>query len=43
MSRPIRVEYEGAVYHITARGNEQKAIYGDDTDRQVFLEIWGHL
>jgi REP element-mobilizing transposase RayT len=32
------VEYEDAVYHITARGNEQKAIYRDDTDRQVFLD-----
>jgi len=38
MARPIRVEYENAVYHVTARGNEQKAIYRDDTDRQVFLD-----
>lgn len=37
MARPIRVEYEDAVYHVTARGNEQKAIYRDDADREVFL------
>jgi len=38
MARPIRVEYAGAVYHVTARGNERKAIYRDDPDRQRFLE-----
>jgi len=37
MARPIRIEYEDAVYHVMARGNEQKAIYRDDTDYQVFL------
>jgi putative transposase len=37
MARPIRVEYEDAVYHVMARGNEQKAIYYDDIDRQVFV------
>ena len=38
MARPIRVEYANAVYHVTARGNERKAIYRDDVDRQRFLE-----
>ena len=38
MARPIRVEYAGAVYHVTARGNERKAIYRDDADRLRFLE-----
>ena len=38
MARPIRVEYANAVYHVTARGNERKAIYRDDADRQRFLE-----
>jgi hypothetical protein len=38
MARPIRVEYAGAVYHLTARGNERKAIYRDDADRLRFLE-----
>jgi hypothetical protein len=26
MARPLRIEYEGAIYHITARGNERKKI-----------------
>ena len=38
MARPIRVEYANAVYHVTARGNERKAIYRDDADRVRFLE-----
>ncbi len=37
MARPIRVEFAGAVYHVTARGNEGKAIFRDDADRQRFL------
>ncbi len=36
MVRPIQVEFEGAVYHVTARGNERKPIYRDDRER--FLE-----
>ena len=39
MSRPLRVEYPGAVYHITCRGNEKKAIFRDSLDRESFLEI----
>lgn len=38
MARPIRVEFPGAVYHVTARGNERRAIFRDDVDRQRFLE-----
>ena len=38
MARPVRVEFADAVYHVTARGNERKAIYRDDADRQRFLE-----
>jgi len=41
MARPIRVEYEGAVYHVTARGNDRRAIYRDDGDRERFLETVG--
>jgi len=39
MGRPLRVQYPGAVYHITSRGNEKKNIYFDDSDRRRFLEI----
>jgi len=42
MARPIRVEYEDAVYHVVARGNEQKAIYRDVTDYQIFLHTLAH-
>lgn len=38
MARPLRIEYEGAVYHVTARGNERKAIYKDEADRSIFLD-----
>ena len=27
MARPLRIEYDGALYHITSRGNERKAIF----------------
>jgi putative transposase len=39
MSRPLRVEYPGAVYHITCRGNERRAIFRDNQDRESFLDI----
>ncbi len=37
MSRPIRIEYPGAVYHVTAQGNEKKTVFKDDLDRTSFL------
>ena len=37
MSRPLRIEYPEAFYHITVRGNERKDIYRDDRDREQFL------
>lgn len=39
MSRPLRIEYPGAVYHVTSRGNEKRNIYRDDRDRNLFLEM----
>jgi putative transposase len=39
MARPIRIEYAGAWYHVTSRGNERKNIFQDDQDRGKFLEI----
>jgi putative transposase len=41
MGRPLRVEYTGALYHITSRGNERKKIFLDDGDRKKFLGILG--
>jgi len=37
MTRPLRIEYAGAHYRVTARGNERKAIFRDNTDREKFL------
>jgi len=37
MARPIRIEYEGAVYHITIRGHERKALFKTDADRERFI------
>src|SRR4030066_2389308 len=39
MARPLRIEFDGAVYHITSRGNARKPIYKDDGDRKAFLDI----
>ncbi len=39
MARPLRIEYPGAYYHVTSRGNERKAIFRDDRDREKFLEL----
>jgi len=39
MARPLRIEYPGAVYHITSRGNARQDIFLDDEDRRVFLEL----
>jgi REP-associated tyrosine transposase len=38
MARPLRIEFSGALYHVTARGNERKATFRDDEDRAAFLE-----
>ncbi len=40
MSRALRIEYPGALYHITSRGNKQENIYLSDEDRNLFLEIF---
>ena len=37
MARPLRIQYDGAVYHVTSRGNARKAIFQDDKDRELFL------
>ena len=39
MARRLRLEYAGALYHLTARGNERRAIFRNDIDRQRFLAL----
>jgi len=39
MTRPLRLAYPGALYHVTTRGNARQAIYTDDQDRSTFLAV----
>jgi REP element-mobilizing transposase RayT len=39
MARPLRIEFPGAVYHVTSRGNARATIYADDDDRTTFLAL----
>ena len=41
MARPLRLEYEGAVYHVTTRGNAGTKMFRDGIDQVRFLEILG--
>jgi putative transposase len=43
MSRPARIEYEGAFYHVMNRGNRREAIFIDNQDRARFYEIIGSI
>ena len=43
MSRPLRLEFAGALYHVTSRGNWREAIYDDEEDRQRFLDLLGDV
>jgi REP element-mobilizing transposase RayT len=39
MGRPLRVEYPGALYHVTCRGNARGKVFLVDPDRELFLEV----
>lgn len=39
MARPLRIEFPGAVYHVTARGDRREDIFVDDEDRQALLAV----
>ena len=38
MARPLRIEFAGALYHITSRSDRREAIYEDDGDREAFVK-----
>ena len=38
MARKLRIQYPSAIYHVMNRGDRQEPIFGDDRDRQRFLE-----
>jgi putative transposase len=39
MARPLRIEFAGALYHVTSRGDRREDIYADDTDRDTWLAV----
>lgn len=43
MSRPLRLELAGGVYHVTSRGDGCEDIYLSDADRRVWLEVFGQV
>ena len=43
MARPLRIEYPGALYHVTSRGNAREDIFFDEKDRQRFLATLAHV
>lgn len=43
MARPIRIEFVGAFYHVSSRGDRREPIYEDDADRECFLKVLGQV
>jgi putative transposase len=41
MARPLRLEFSGAVYHVTSRGDRREEIFLNDADRSDWLEVLG--
>ena len=41
MTRPLRLEYPGSLWHITVRGNEKRPTFVGDRDRHRFLDLLG--
>jgi REP element-mobilizing transposase RayT len=39
MARPLRIEYPGALYHVTSRGNARAKIFVDTSDHRAFLDV----
>jgi len=43
MARPLRLEFPGALYHATSRGDGREAIYVDDAARERWLAVVGEV
>lgn len=39
MSRPLRIEFPGAIYHVTSRGDRREPIFEDDSDRAALFGV----
>ena len=43
MARPLRIEFPGAIYHVTSRGDRREPIFIDDADRSMWLDVFGQV
>jgi REP element-mobilizing transposase RayT len=43
MARPLRLEYAGALYHVTSRGDRREDIFFDDDDREIWLALFARV
>ena len=43
MSRPLRLEFANALYHVTSRGDRREPIFIDDADRSMWLDVFGQV
>jgi len=43
MPRQLRIEYEGAIYHVVSRGDRRKPVFDDNEDRERFLKTLGQV
>ena len=43
MARPLRIEFENALYHVTSRGDRRESIFEEDEDRVAFLNLLGEV
>ena len=41
MARPLRLEFAGALYRLTSRGDQREDIFESDQDKRLFLGILG--
>jgi|Kansoi300Nextera_1026150.scaffolds.fasta_scaffold38489_1 hypothetical protein len=40
MPRQLRIQHDGAIYHLMSRGDRREEIFRDDLDREDFLKTW---
>lgn len=43
MARSLRVKFDGALHHVTSRGNAREDNFEEDGDRKAFLETLGKV
>jgi putative transposase len=43
MARPLRLEWAGALYHVTSRGDRREPIVEDDEDRAAWVAVLGEV